>query len=191
MRNSPIKNRTSLTKTIEVISTVASVLAGLLTLLALFPSTRSLVGLKPSLGMDGGLASQAQIEIINSEIAGIKQEQTKLNDQINALSQTTSQNVLASDVAGLKTSLNNVDERLTKIESVIVQDPQSALEIPLLRKDLENISTTTELQIAAIRQDIDRSYNLVFATIVSLVIAVLASAIGNMFKKDKEGKAKE
>ncbi len=189
------KPKTKYEKLITTISVIASVIATLGVLVTVISSTvdyRTKAGLSPFGGANEEfVVSKAQVNALNSEIIAIKKEQARLNDQINSLSSTTSPNTLAVEVVGLRNSANNVDQRLTKIEGIIVQDPQKALEIPLLRKDLDNLVSKTDLQIALLRQDIERSYNLMLVTIVALTVAVLAPALGNIFRKDEKEKDKE
>ena len=183
------QTRMNRVKLLERFTSWASVIAGIIALMITSLSLldlRTNAGLSPSNGTEAELAMKAQIENINSEIMSIKQEQAKLIEQINALSQPTSETALTRDITNLRSSVNDVDERLAKIEGIIVQDPQEALEVPFLRKDLENVSSTTELQISDLRQDVERSYNLMLVTIVALAVAVLAPALSNLFRKNRE-----
>jgi septal ring factor EnvC (AmiA/AmiB activator) len=121
--------------------------------------TKSFTGIFPNGGMDSNTASKAQVESINAEITDIKQEQENLNHKIDTLSQVTNETVLSSQLADVKNSVESIDTRLSSIENLIIQNPQKALEIPLLRKDLDNLTTTNEIQMTALRQDVERSYN--------------------------------
>jgi hypothetical protein len=176
---------------LSLISTSASLAALIIGTAAIILNLNPYSGSLFNGGVNTELPTKAQIETVNSEIIAIKQEQIRLTEQINALSLTAPENSLTTDVIGIKNSVSNIDERLTKIEEIIIQDPQKSLEVPLLRKDLENISTTTTFQISAIRQDVERSYNLILVTLVALAVAVFAPSLGNIFKKDIDEKKKK
>lgn len=49
----------------------------------------------------------------------------------------TAETALASELADVKNSVETINTKLSKIENLIALNPQNALEIPLLRKDLD------------------------------------------------------
>lgn len=138
-----------------------------------------------------GVSNEQAIQDLKAEIISIKSDQAKINSRIDGLTQIPGQTVSSVEITELKNTQSNLDNRFSRIENILVQDPLKSLEIPLMRKDLDNLVSTTDLQIALLRQDVERSYNLMLVTIVALAIAVLAPALSNIFKKSKDEKEKE
>jgi hypothetical protein len=201
MPTPPFKNplKINFQNPIRFISVVSTVMAAITLGLAIFAlssfnnnsgSPTALTRWALAHGMDGGFEGKWDVQV-EDNINSIKDEQKRLNERIDALSKVTNQTALSAEVTDIKSSVDDLNTRFSKVEGILIQNPQEAVAIPLLRKDLDNLSSKTDLQIALLQQDADRSYNLVLVTIVALAIAVLAPALGNIFKKDEKGKDKE
>ncbi len=54
----------------------------------------------------------------------------------------------------IDSSVKDLKARFSNIESIIIKDPVKALEIPLLRMDIERIQELNQSQIAALKQDL-------------------------------------
>ena len=71
----------------------------------------------------------------------LQSEVTTLRKEINALSQQVAANP-NPDVAILQTKLTSIDERLSVIERAILDNPERALELTLLNKEMDNLKLT-------------------------------------------------
>ena len=60
----------------------------------------------------------------------------------------------------MEKSLTDLESRLTRLEQAISQDPARALEIPLLRKDFDNLENTQDTRLSAIQESIAQVYDL-------------------------------
>ena len=64
------------------------------------------------------------------------------------------------DVSSLATSLVELQARQERIEEVILKDPAKALEIPLLRNEIQAVRTSPQEQLATTRAEVDRIYDI-------------------------------
>jgi hypothetical protein len=136
------------------------------------------------------LVTKTEIDSIILELDLLKQEQQILREQIASLSEPTSDVALSSNVSKLEKSTKAIDERLEIIEDLIIQDPQKALEIPLIRKDIEHITESVNVKIDIINREIERFYNIVVVSFLTLAIGVLTpgivNGITNMFRIERD-----
>jgi len=178
-----VENSDKVSTVMGIVSVIVALIAGFLSN-SMSIKTIKLPGGAVDILLNGNPTDLA-VQSLEAELKSVKDEQSRLNQRIEALSQITDQTALSAEISGIKNSVNDLDIRFSKIENILVQDPQKSLEIPLMRKDLDNLVTTTDLQIALLRQDAERSYNLMLVTIVALAIGILAPALGNLFKKNQ------
>jgi len=178
-----VENSDKVSTVMGIVSVIVELIAGFLSN-SMSIKTIKLPGGAVDILLNGNPTDLA-VQSLEAELKSVKDEQSRLNQRIEALSQITDQTALSAEISGIKNSVNDLDIRFSKIENILVQDPQKSLEIPLMRKDLDNLVTTTDLQIALLRQDAERSYNLMLVTIVALAIGILAPALGNLFKKNQ------
>ena len=136
------------------------------------------------------LASQDSVVALNERVSSIEGRINELGSKIEGLSRLTDESKASAELASVQGSLDGLQGRFTKIEGLIVQDPSKALEIPLLRKDLESIKESTQLTIGGLRQDLERAYTLLVGTMVALAIAVLAPAVSNLFARKQQPEPK-
>lgn len=142
---------------------------------------------------DAGLNSDpvqqnGNIQQIETEIAQVIAEVKDLESQLGQLSEIPEESRVASEIANLNKSLDQIETRFSKIENIIVQDPSESLEIPLLQNDIQNIKEFNQSQIDTMREDIERAYTIILGTLIVLALSVLAPALTNLFANfsDKE-----
>ncbi|WP_273454981.1 hypothetical protein [Nevskia ramosa] len=92
----------------------------------------------------------------------------------------------------LAAQLQSVDERLKRIETAILDSPERALSIPLLRKDFDEGSKRIEEYRTANRVDVDRLYDQqkwILGGIGTVLLGVIGGAITLILKSlPKPGK---
>jgi hypothetical protein len=130
-------------------------------------------------------ALRARIEVNTREVQ-------RLRSELNSLNKPPSQGAMAAQVGNLTSRMDQMDEDLSALENAILRDPAKALEIPLLERDLENNQLANQAALAAVRQDIDRQYDLMkwilgtFAVgIAGLIFTGLASVRRESKERDK------
>jgi len=162
-----------------------TIVAIVFTVVGLFATIADLI-FTPKLVKPPVFATQDSVSALNERLSSIEGQINDLGGKIEGLSRLTDESKASAQLASVQSSLEGLQGRFTKIEGLIVQDPSKALEIPLLRKDLEGIKESTQITIGGLRQDLERAYTLLVGTMVALAIAVFAPAISNLFAKKEE-----
>ena len=124
-----------------------------------------------------------QIKVVQRDFDAVKNEIATIKDQIGALSKIPDQSKLSVQLERIENSIKDLQDRFSGIENIILRDPQKSLEIPLLRKDIDDLKESSQLSLASLRADIERAYTIFIGTIAALFVTVIAPGITNMFKK--------
>jgi hypothetical protein len=91
-------------------------------------------------------------------------------------------------VGQLSKTTTNLDERLTAIESSIVENPGRALELPLLRSDMENLALRMQDDREDAAAAVDDVRTLVYASVAGIVLS-LAGLLASTFVSRRFGRA--
>ncbi len=93
--------------------------------------------------------------------------------------------------------LANFEERIARLEArqdvidkSLQDNPERALSIPLLRRDLENLKSTTAQQVQDTRAQADRLYDVVKWILGATVFGILSLALAGMVSRLFEEKSK-
>src|SRR5262245_5305413 len=104
---------------------------------------------------------------------------------MDSLSSIPKANKLYLQLQKIEESITDVKIREEKLEEVILSNPTKALELPLFQRDLENIKVNQQTNVAAIKDSVDRVYDLNKWLLGAMAISVVTLAIAN-FLKSKE-----
>lgn len=132
----------------------------------------------------------ADISALRSQIQSLDARLARLDDLSRALSVPgTSISLEQRQLAGRIAAL---DERLKSIEGAVIESPERALSIPLLRKDIaESIKRVDEYRLAS-RSETDRLYEQqkwILGGIGTVLLAVIGGAITIIFRSLHKYKA--
>jgi septal ring factor EnvC (AmiA/AmiB activator) len=130
-------------------------------------------------------ATQEDINELRSEIAAIRADVDKLEVDIQAFSQLPSGSETTRKLNQLKSSLDELEMRESKLEDAILDNPAKALEIPLLQRDLDSVRTNQEVNFLALRDAVGQVYDLNKWLLGAMAISIITLAISN-FLKGKE-----
>lgn len=119
-------------------------------------------------------------------------ETIKLREELRSL-KTDLQNVaslphdakVAIQLQQTQKAIKDIAERQEKLEQVILANPAKALEIPLLQRDLENVKSAQQANLTAVKEGVDRIYDLNKWLLGAMAISIVTLAISN-FLKGKE-----
>ena len=93
-------------------------------------------------------------------------------------------------IATLFSEVNSLKSDVSIINDAILDSPEKALTIPLLKKDLNNLKETFNKGLDNIEKDTTRIFDMFQWTIglfFTLAVGILTLAIGNFVKPKKEG----
>jgi len=119
-------------------------------------------------------ARDPAIEQLRAEVDDIEKFMNKPRPSATT---TPDYEAVRKDMAFLKARFNAVDARQRSLERVIMASPMRALELPMMRRDIEEIRAAREREQATTKESIDRLYTLLEASIGGILVAVLLMAM--------------
>jgi len=129
-----------------------------------------------------------QTEIIDKRLDSL----LKLFDTTNAFKTIVIHDTISKGFINeteFKSELKKVKDDLNKLDDIILDNPEKALTIPLLKRELGELKTNVDKNQDAIKNDITRIYDLfkwVGGLIFTLLLSLLGLAFSNIFFKKKE-----
>ena len=88
-------------------------------------------------------------------------------------------------LASVEVSVERIGERINSIESAILQDPEKAVAVPILRRDLDNLEQSLRRDVSATRDEIARIHDQnrwFFGLMGTAWFGLLSLAVANLFK---------
>jgi hypothetical protein len=121
----------------------------------------------------------------------LKGEVEDLSSRLDSIEdQPQSNNDVDTEIVQLNTMVDAMDDRLSVIESSIVEDPRRALELPLLRAEMENMSERMQEDREDAASAVDDVRTLVYASVAAIVLS-LAGLLASTFVGQRFGKPTE
>ncbi|MFB0519025.1 MAG: hypothetical protein ACETWC_07055 [Acidobacteriota bacterium] len=111
-----------------------------------------------------------------------------IQEQLRAPASIPKDTEVALKLSELRTELNQLISKVSNFEELIIENPLKVLEIPILRKDIDNIQENYRENLRYIRDDISRVYSLNIALMVSIFTiagGLLGSGIISLFRTKK------
>jgi hypothetical protein len=123
--------------------------------------------------------SSTQTAIIRAELDAVIQEQKRVKKLIDGpISDVSTQS--------LRSEMERLDGRLARLEGAIMRRPDSALAIPMIRRDLDHLKDSNAQAIGAIKSSVDQVYDLTKWLIGALALGVLSLAATNLLTRRRE-----
>lgn len=158
-------------------SIAVALIAGIITLLTalitafLTPGNRSTL---PNSNSEEIVSLQNQIGEINNRIK-------QINDEILNLPQGSSQVTATLQFERIQALLGEVEGKVGNLERIIIEDPNRAIELPLLRKDLESVQAVYNSRLASLEQSVNQIYTVIIGVLVVIGLGFLGVAASNFF----------
>ena len=90
---------------------------------------------------------------------------------------------VAARLVGLESYIQQIGDRLSGLENAILERPVRALEIPLLKKDIENLQGDQAEGMNSLKQSIDRIYGLTKWLLGGLSVSIASLTFVNLLKR--------
>lgn len=175
----------------ETFFAVSGVIAAIVGLLVSFYGLFSVPTPKPS----PTIGIPPEIEIIPSQVFGLSQQIDSIQNQINGLSQIPVDNAINIRLANIQFDINTLKDQLKSLNNAILDNPSKAIELPLMRKDIDQISKDQTEAIAQLQGNLNQLVDLgkwliggIYFSVIGLIISALFSRIGS---KNKVSKAED
>lgn len=159
-------------------ATAASVLGTIASLFGAF----ELVKTKPS---PAPVVTREELGRLALSVDELRRDVEELKAPLIALQNAKQDSPLAVEQAKLTSRIEGVDARIASLESAILESPERALSIPLLRKEVGDLSKRNEEYRALSRADVDRLYaqqTWMLGGIGTVLLAVAGGAITIVLK---------
>lgn len=135
------------------------------------------------LGADNS-RSMAEINLqITKKIVALEDEISHTNDSLKEFTKIPEENKVAVKLQQIEKSITEIQSREANLEKAILANPQKALEIPLLQRDIENLRTTQQSNIQTIKDGVDRIYDLAKWLLGAMAVSIITLGIGNFLKE--------
>lgn len=110
--------------------------------------------------------SVAVTEEIENEINAIK-------NQIKSLTIIPKEAAVASEIQVIKVAVKNLEEQINIINKAIIQSPEKALSIPMLRKDVDALKLQNEHTAKSLEREIGSAYEIIKWVLGTIVLGIL------------------
>lgn len=127
---------------------------------------------------------RTEVSHLRSELAKLKKDTLDTRSAITNATNNSAEALIVR-VAASELTMRDQAARLERLEGALSTDPEKALSLPLLRKDLEVQDERFERETSAIRSEIDKVDRLastLLFSMISALFAVLAASIGLIFR---------
>ena len=132
------------------------------------------------------------------ELAGIKFEptqQVRLSDyrdleaeldliksQVSALNSIPEETVVSVKLAKVEVEIEQLASKLDALNKVIMQSPEKAIEIPMLKRDISSLQKQYEYAVESLQNQITRAYDTMKWVIGTIVLGILGLAASILLK---------
>jgi hypothetical protein len=121
---------------------------------------------------------------IEQSVAAIAKTAGKVPDSPQSLRQIA---LLNQDIDTITSSLTTMRSEIETINSALVTNPEKALTVPLLRKDVDELKAETQRDMDSLRGEMTRGYDL-NRWLIGLILAVLIGTVVNNAIQSKSQK---
>jgi hypothetical protein len=110
-------------------------------------------------------------------------EVARLRTEIQALRSAPDRTSIGAQVASLDVAITDLRQRQGRLEAAIMEDPARALQVPLLRRDLDNLVAQQVQQMETQRRDVERLYQLLIGLFAALAVSILGPGLVDRWKE--------
>ena len=128
-----------------------------------------------------------ELQILKISIDEIKHQVVLFQEQLNSLKNISTEQKVASDLSVLRKGIAQIETKLEIFDKAIVDNPERAMSIPLLRRDIDALSTDLKGDLFVTRQEVNRVYDYskwFLALMVSMAVGVFGLAVQMLKRKD-------
>ncbi len=111
-----------------------------------------------------------------------------INNRLKVLIKSDTTTAVGVQIALIHSDVKTLDSRIQILEEGLLENPEKALAIPLLRKDIQNIKRSYNENITAMNKNIDRIYDQnkwFIGLMVSIAIGFIGLVVSNFLQMRK------
>lgn len=143
---------------------------------------RVVAAVKADLAATADRLSRVQATLVASTPERGRETITAELNHVRSVSDETAQKIRE-----LTSTFDRSTDRISKLETVILADPQKAVAIPLIQRDLETIRAQVQRDVEGLRVENARTYDLMkwLIGLMALVsLSLVGTAVGHVFKRE-------
>ena len=124
--------------------------------------------------------NQKDFQLLSNEVVSIKRD-------IESLKNISPNQKISSVISSIEEKINSVTSKMEIIETAIVENPERAMSLPILRRDMDALSSDLRGDLAALRTEVDRVYDLnkwFIGLMATMSVGVLGIASKNLWSRE-------
>lgn len=164
----------------SIISSLSAVLVGLIGGIVFYAQQREI----QITGIE--LVSKPSSEQRTKEVEKILFQINQIENKLTAIANVPKDQPFAPKIAEIETDIATLKENMDGINSVIMETPQKALQIPILRKDIEALRNELLVGMKSIEREVSRAYETIRWVIGTILFGILSLSASILFKGRKE-----
>jgi hypothetical protein len=134
------------------------------------------------------LSIEDRITTIQAKLDNLNTKFKNVDDSLANISHLPKDAKLSFQLQQIQKTVANIQGRQDQLEQVIVTSPSKVLEIPLIKRDLDNLKDAQKAEIISIKEGVDRVYDLNKWLLGAMAVSIIALAIGSFLKSPGETK---
>lgn len=116
-------------------------------------------------------------EIVGSpQYSDLANELELIKDQFSTITAIPEDTAVASKLAELESRLDKLAQNIKTINKAIMQSPEKALEIPMLKRDVQALQNQYKASTEALEREITRAYDTIKWVIGTIVLGIIGLA---------------
>ena len=124
---------------------------------------------------------------LRNKINNLKLE---LNNQKVINDKLKSNTVVAFDTSDYGKDLYKIKDQIENLNNIILEDPEKALTVPLLKVEIKNQKEQNDKELQSIKDDMTRIYDMnkwIIGLVFTMLVSLIALNLSNLYsKKQKE-----
>lgn len=176
----------------ELVTAILGVVIGMIGIVGSTLSARLSQSTGPVARLSGP-PNEIQPESIDGQLKEIGAKLNELDYRVTILSAPPEGSREALQIKELSANVAKLQESVSDMQKLIMDNPSKALAVPLMRKDLDGFKENSQAEAASIRKDLDRIYDLnkwLVGLMFTMALGILTLAISNFWKaKEKASEA--
>jgi hypothetical protein len=134
----------------------------------------------------GSAGDPALLKQYASEVSALRTELKEMRSRLDTLSKLPEHSKTGAELAKLSRMMSEMQSKQAKIEQAILSNPAKALEIPLMQRDLESLRSSQQASAVALKDAVDRVYDLNKWLLGAMAVSVLSLALGTFLRRKPE-----
>ena len=134
-------------------------------------------------------ATEIKLADLSNEQQLLSKQVNKLESAVGGLANIPLDGKIALKLKTIQGSLDKTKSEVAALDNAIMKSPEKALEMPLLRRDMDNMKETERSNIDSLKAEIDRVYGLgewFIGLMATMAIGVLSLAITNFLSQGEK-----